>query len=255
MQRITSANNRNTLPGPLANVNAPGYFENNPGAGPGTVVDGDFLNGIQEEIAGTIEGAGVVLDKTNNAQLLAAIQALIVASKTAVIEAYAGAVTPTGALDCDGTLHNVADYPRLGARLGNRYGGDGVTTFGVPDLRGRLIVGYDPGSATGRVTAAGSGINSGVLGATGGTQNEAAPVSASGSTSGSHGVVVSGVTDNNNAAGNAGGGGTNFASDPHTHAFTGSGYTTGDLPVSVSGATATVTNMPPVIVEKFIIWT
>jgi hypothetical protein len=40
-------------------------------------VTGDFLNMVQEELAGVVEGASLVLDRTNHGQLLAAIQALV----------------------------------------------------------------------------------------------------------------------------------------------------------------------------------
>lgn len=56
----------------------------------------------------------------------------------------------------DGTVYNIADYPALFAAIGAVYGGDGVTTFAVPDMRGRTPVGLDNlgGSAAGRVGAA-----------------------------------------------------------------------------------------------------
>ncbi len=38
----------------------------------------------------------------------------------------------------DGQLLDPADFPTLFARLGTNFGGDGVTTFGVPDARGRF---------------------------------------------------------------------------------------------------------------------
>jgi microcystin-dependent protein len=54
---------------------------------------------------------------------------------------FAGSVAPTGWLLCDGTIYNVVDYPRLFAVIINAYGGDGVTTFAVPDLRARVTAG------------------------------------------------------------------------------------------------------------------
>ena len=47
----------------------------------------------------------------------------------------------TGAPDasklvCDGALYSPDDYPSLFAKLGTTYGGDGVATFGVPNLQG-----------------------------------------------------------------------------------------------------------------------
>lgn len=41
----------------------------------------------------------------------------------------------------DGRVLAVADYDALGFLLGARYGGDGVNSFGLPDLRGRLVAG------------------------------------------------------------------------------------------------------------------
>lgn len=63
---------------------------------------------------------------------------------------------------CDGTVYNVADYPPLGARLGSTFGGNGITTFGVPDLRGRVPLAYD--GTGGRITVAGCGLNGQQLG-------------------------------------------------------------------------------------------
>lgn len=58
---------------------------------------------------------------------------------------------------CDGTIYNSASFPVLNYHLGATFGGNGATTFGVPDLRGRYPLAYD---GTGvRVTVAGSGIN------------------------------------------------------------------------------------------------
>ncbi len=45
---------------------------------------------------------------------------------------------PTGWFSCDGSLKPIAQYEVLYALLGTTYGGDGQTTFGVPDLRGQL---------------------------------------------------------------------------------------------------------------------
>jgi microcystin-dependent protein len=66
----------------------------------------------------------------------------------------------------DGTTYNVSSYPALGALLGSTFGGNGATTFGVPDERGRMRVAYD-GGGTGRMT---SPVNAGVMGSNGGEQ-------------------------------------------------------------------------------------
>ncbi|MEJ5125430.1 tail fiber protein [Comamonas sp. MYb21] len=54
---------------------------------------------------------------------------------------------PNGWFTCDGSLKSIADYEVLYTLLGTTYGGDGVSTFAVPDLRGRLPIhqGSGPG--------------------------------------------------------------------------------------------------------------
>jgi microcystin-dependent protein len=55
--------------------------------------------------------------------------------------AYAGSAVPPGWALADGSLLNIADYPDLFDLLGHLYGGNGTTNFGLPDLRGKMLVG------------------------------------------------------------------------------------------------------------------
>jgi microcystin-dependent protein len=48
---------------------------------------------------------------------------------------------PEGWAPCDGALMSVKANQALFSLLGAKYGGDGKTTFALPDLRGRAIVG------------------------------------------------------------------------------------------------------------------
>jgi microcystin-dependent protein len=51
---------------------------------------------------------------------------------------------PVGWLICDGrTDLLIATYPVLAAILGTQYGGNGTTTFGIPNLKGKVVVGRD----------------------------------------------------------------------------------------------------------------
>lgn len=52
---------------------------------------------------------------------------------------------PAGWHVCDGSVVSVNTYQALFAVLGTTYGGDGVTTFGLPDLRGRVPIGAGSG--------------------------------------------------------------------------------------------------------------
>jgi hypothetical protein len=80
MLRIETANNVGSRPAPLAPVNTPGFFNNAPGSSPGTVVGGDFLNRVQEELVAPILAANLALDGANNAQLLAALRHMFAAN-------------------------------------------------------------------------------------------------------------------------------------------------------------------------------
>lgn len=53
------------------------------------------------------------------------------------IRLFAGNFAPSGWAFCDGTLLSVSEYDALFSLIGTIYGGDGQTTFGLPDLRGR----------------------------------------------------------------------------------------------------------------------
>jgi len=50
---------------------------------------------------------------------------------------------PRGWALCDGQILPIAQNPSLYSLLGTTYGGDGRTTFALPDLRGRTPVGFD----------------------------------------------------------------------------------------------------------------
>jgi microcystin-dependent protein len=54
---------------------------------------------------------------------------------------------PQGWAFCDGRLLPINQNQALFALLGSMYGGDGRTTFALPDLRGRVPVGFGQGAA------------------------------------------------------------------------------------------------------------
>lgn len=65
---------------------------------------------------------------------------------------FAGATAPDGWLICDGTVYNISDYPDLGGYLGSIWGGNGTSTFAVPDFTGgRFPAGVISGGASGTV--------------------------------------------------------------------------------------------------------
>ena len=66
------------------------------------------------------------------------------------IQAFGFNFPPRGWAFCDGQLLTIAQNSALFSLLGTTFGGDGRTTFGLPDLRGRSIVhvGNGPGLST-----------------------------------------------------------------------------------------------------------
>ena len=61
------------------------------------------------------------------------------------IRMFAGNFAPTGWAFCQGQLLPIAQNQALFSLLGTTYGGDGTTTFALPDLRGRAPVGFGQG--------------------------------------------------------------------------------------------------------------
>jgi len=54
------------------------------------------------------------------------------------IRMFAGTFAPQGWLTCDGQLLPISGNEVLYTLIGTTYGGDGNSTFGLPDLRGRV---------------------------------------------------------------------------------------------------------------------
>lgn len=58
---------------------------------------------------------------------------------------FGGNFAPRGWAACNGQLLSIAQNSALFSILGTTYGGDGMTTFGLPDLRGRAPIGWGNG--------------------------------------------------------------------------------------------------------------
>jgi microcystin-dependent protein len=77
------------------------------------------------------------------------------------IKLFAGNFEIRGWAFCNGQLLSIADYDALYALIGTTYGGDGVNTFGLPNLQSRIALhqGQGPG-LTNRVIGEASGAES-----------------------------------------------------------------------------------------------
>ena len=62
------------------------------------------------------------------------------------IRLFAGTFAPVGWAFCDGQILRVAENQALFSVIGNPYGGDGKTTFALPDLRGYAPMHFGAGT-------------------------------------------------------------------------------------------------------------
>src|SRR5258705_898844 len=79
----------------------------------------------------------------------------------AEIRMFAGNFAPTGWASCDGQLLPISQNTALFSPLGTFYGGDGKSTFALPDLQGSVAMGQGQGP----------GLSERFLGETGGVAN------------------------------------------------------------------------------------
>lgn len=82
------------------------------------------------------------------------------------IRAFGFNFVPTGWLPCDGSTLAIQQQSTLFAVIGNQFGGNGTTTFMLPDLRGVTLVGVNTAQSA-----------YGVPGITGGSENVTLTVS------------------------------------------------------------------------------
>lgn len=67
------------------------------------------------------------------------------------IRMFGGNFAPVNWAFCDGQLLPISQYDTLFALIGTTYGGDGQTTFALPDLRGRVPVHTNPSYPQGQI--------------------------------------------------------------------------------------------------------
>jgi microcystin-dependent protein len=144
--------------------NLSGRFSDAPGQGPGLslydwgqITGADSFTLSQSQLPANMGGTSNPADNhqptLSTGYFINAIGIFPNGSPTAdtigVINEFAGNFGPNGAIPCDGRLLAISEFEVLFAVIGTTYGGDGQTTFAVPDLRGRVPVGTGtrPGSS------------------------------------------------------------------------------------------------------------
>lgn len=121
-----------------------------------------------------VENSGVLYRQTHQ-QIINLINTTIqgLLPVGAIID-FAGTSAPVGWLLCYGQAVSRTTYDVLFGIIGLTYGaGDSVSTFNLPDFRGRVCAGKDNmgGTAASRITTAVAGFDGTVLGAAGGGQS------------------------------------------------------------------------------------
>lgn len=79
------------------------------------------------------------------------------------IQIFGFSFPPYGWFPCDGRLLAISQYSALFSLLGTNYGGNGTSTFALPDLRGRVAIGQGQGP----------GLTDRVIGEVGGSESTA----------------------------------------------------------------------------------
>ena len=137
-------------------------------------------------------------------------------------------------------------YSDLFGLWGTTYGnGDGTTTFGVPDMRGRVIAGKDNmgGTAASRLTGTSGGVNGTVLGAAGGAQQ--------------HQLITAELASHTHT-GNPTSGRYGANSDPQTVFRPSSGDSTGStvtIIINNAGGDTPHNNVQPTIIANYVVYT
>jgi len=122
---------------------------------------------------------GSLLDLSGSAKVFSTISSqsaekVDAGTPLAAIIPYGGSTAPSLWLLCFGQNVSRTTYAALFAVISTTYGvGDGSTTFGIPDLRGRVVAGQDDmgGTSADRLTGLTDGVDGDVLGGTGGTES------------------------------------------------------------------------------------
>lgn len=146
----------------------------------------------------------------------------------------------------NGGVHTSALYPALAARLGSTYGGNGITTFGLPDELSRIRLPVDTSGSAGRVTQAISGINGTTFGSSGGDQRLQSHTHSSTLTDNGHihGQKALAGAGGTSQSASSGGNGINANVNTET-----ANATTGVTLTNANFGTGTAQNMPPAIVD------
>lgn len=135
-----------TLPIAEANANIR-LFEYSNGTSYGVVLFAKFLSNNKFKVSGINTDISTATTRDLKIYGINFKEAIGNDTPVGTILSYMGTKAPKNYLTCDGSVYNISDYPELSNHMKvefgsiNFFGGDGVSTFAVPDLRGEFLRG------------------------------------------------------------------------------------------------------------------
>ncbi len=155
------------------------------------------------------------------------------------IRLFAGNFAPVGWAFCDGSLLPIAENEALFNLIGTTYGGNGQTTFGLPDMRGRVPVHQ----------GVGNGLSPRTIGEMGGAEQ----VTLTPSQMPSHNHVLNATTTAASTANGVAGSLTGAAASTNFYGNTPGGGTLAPQALTTTGGNQPHNNMAPFLGLNFII--
>jgi microcystin-dependent protein len=143
---------------------------------------------------------------------------------------------PRGWAICDGSVLNISQNDALFTLLGTTFGGDGINTFGLPDLRGRSAIG----------TGQGPGLSSYLTGESSGVENVTVTIPQM--TAHSHVSTCASQTQNSAVPNNS-----VLASGPAIYASPSTGTSLAPATITISGGSQPHNNMQPCLALNWVI--
>lgn len=157
----------------------------------------------------------------------------------AEIRIFAGSIEPSGWAFCDGRLLSILHNSALFSLLGTTYGGDGTTSFALPNFQGMVPVGVGQGA----------GLTDRFLGETGGV--ETVTISSEEMPSHNHGFQV--VADLANSSGVPGTQSSLGIANIATYNSSADGVVMSPYALTSMGSSISHNNMQPFLTLNFII--
>lgn len=198
------------------------------------------LIGLPDGRAVTVWNDGTDVDFTDQPEVGSALD---LHCNTTTLPAWMTACSVQPYLIKNGAVHTASLYPALSARLGSTYGGNGASTFGVPDEMSRIRLPVDSSGSAARITTAICGINGTTFGSAGGDQRMQSHTH-------SNALIDPGHFHRYGTNELLGGGANNAVQGaPNNSTFSTDAQTTGITITNANVGTGSSQNMPPAIVS------